>query len=381
MKKSNRLSLPSPGLWPREKPRHTESFGEHKVYNALKAKLPKDWHAWHSLNVHRADTGEHGETDFVIAVPSRPAILLMEVKGGNIEQRDGRWFQNNRPISPLAQAHTFRKKLERRLIEKRLVKNERPQIGICFCFPDTAFSNQPTQDGMRGVTIGQESLPYLDKILRDIVGRTIPEPVQIDRKEWIQVLHEIWGESWVPELDLCCRIKYDESERLKLDQRQLEIICNIDETNDRVLIKGPAGTGKTLIARELALRMANLGYRVLLLCFTDALGMCFKESIAHPNIKSSSIRQFALERLKVSGEIISEEYSPEFWENLPLRAAVDGLPTEKERWDFVIIDEGQDFDENDWIFAEECSRKTNRLACSSFRKYTGCHERYSPQVN
>ncbi len=111
MKKSVRLSLSRPGLYPREKPRHTESHGEHKVYNALKAKLPKGWHAWHSLNVHRKDTGEHGETDFVIAVPSRPAILLMEVKGGDIEQRDGRWYQNNRPISPLAQAHTFREKL------------------------------------------------------------------------------------------------------------------------------------------------------------------------------------------------------------------------------------------------------------------------------
>ncbi len=118
MKKSNRLSLPSPGLYPREKPRYTESHAEPKVYNALKANLPKDWYAWHSLNVHRADTGEHGETDFVIAVPIRPAILLMEVKGGNIEQRDGRWFQNNRPISPLTQAHTFREKLFTRLKEK-----------------------------------------------------------------------------------------------------------------------------------------------------------------------------------------------------------------------------------------------------------------------
>jgi hypothetical protein len=361
MKQPHRLSLPNPGLYPREKPRYTESHAEPKVFNALKANLPKGWYAWHSLNVHRQDTGEHGETDFVIAIPNRHAILLMEVKGGIIGQRDGRWFQNNKPISPLNQAHTFRKKLEQRLIEKKLVKDERPQIGICFCFPDTAFSNQPTQDGMHGVTIGQESLPYLDKILRDIVGRTIPKPVQIGRKEWIEVLHEIWGESWVPELDLCCRIKYDESERLKLDQRQLEIILNIDETNDRVLIKGPAGTGKTLIARELALKMANLGHRVLLLCFTDALGMCFKESIVHPNIKSSSIRQFALEQLKASGETFIEEYSSEFWEMVSLRAATFGLPPEKDLWDFVIVDEGQDFNETDWILVEECSRKNNKI--------------------
>ena len=89
-------------------------------------------------------------------------------------------------------------------------------------------------------------------------------------------MHDIWGESWVPELDLCCRIKYDENKRLKLDEEQLGFINDIDESNERVLIKGSAGTGKTLIARELSLRMAKLGYRVLLLCFTDALGTFFK---------------------------------------------------------------------------------------------------------
>ena len=360
-RKRNDSSLPNSGLWPREKPRHTESHGEHKVYNAIKSKLPKGWYAWHSLNVHREDTGEHGETDFVIAIPNRPAILMIEVKGGQIEQRDGRWYQNNRPISPLPQAHTFREKLYTRLKEKGLVWRERPQIGICFCFPDTVFTNQPTQDGMNGVTIGKKSLHNLDKVLRKIVERTVPKSDQDTGDEWIHVLHEIWGESWVPELDLCCRIKYDESERLKLDKRQLEIINNIDETNERVLIKGPAGTGKTLIARELALRMAKLGHRVLLLCFTDALGHFFKECIVHPNIKASSIRRFALELLRESGKIVSEINSPEFWDSLPLRAAIEGLPPEKDLWDFIIIDEGQDLSEDDWTLVGECSNKTNRI--------------------
>ena len=152
---NDQISLPSSGLWPREKPRHTASFAEPKVYKALKANLPEGWYAWHSLNVHRKDTGEHGETDFVIAIPNRPAILLMEVKGGHIEQRDGRWCQNNNPIYPLDQAHKFRRKLLSRLKEKGLVNSEIPKIGLCFCFPDCAFSNQPTQDGMNGVTIGQ----------------------------------------------------------------------------------------------------------------------------------------------------------------------------------------------------------------------------------
>jgi hypothetical protein len=323
--------------------------------------LPEGWYAWHSLSIHREDSGEFGETDFVIAIPNRPAILLMEVKGGNIEQRDGRWFQSNKPIFPLDQAHTFKRKLLIRLEEKGLARTEIPQIGLCFCFSDTAFSNQPAQDGMNGATIDKESLPYLDKILRDVVGRTVPEANPIKGNKWINVLHEIWGESWVPELDLCYRIKYDENKRLKLDKEQSELIHNIDESNERVLIKGSAGTGKTLIAREIALRMAKLGYGVLLLCYTDALGIFLKECVVHPNIKALPIRRFALELLRESGSLISEINLTEFWDSLPLRAALDALPPEKGLWDFIIVDEGQDLNEDDWTLVEECSGKTNRI--------------------
>ena len=48
------------GLWPREKPRPTESQAELKVDDALRSQLPANWTAWHSLRV-RADEGFEGE--------------------------------------------------------------------------------------------------------------------------------------------------------------------------------------------------------------------------------------------------------------------------------------------------------------------------------
>jgi len=42
--KNNYLSLPSPGLWPRENPRPTDSYAESKVYNSLKDRLPEGWY-------------------------------------------------------------------------------------------------------------------------------------------------------------------------------------------------------------------------------------------------------------------------------------------------------------------------------------------------
>jgi hypothetical protein len=57
-----------------------------------------------------------GEGDFVIAIPDR-GFLVLEVKGDYISVRDGRWFQNSKPLehSPREQAHSFAKKLVSRL--------------------------------------------------------------------------------------------------------------------------------------------------------------------------------------------------------------------------------------------------------------------------
>ena len=81
-------------LWPKELPRHTDSEGEKKVYEALKCGLPKGWQAWHSLRLRNRHTGQFDETDFVVADTGKPVLLLLEVKGGRIEVSDGHWYQN-----------------------------------------------------------------------------------------------------------------------------------------------------------------------------------------------------------------------------------------------------------------------------------------------
>ena len=43
--------------------------------------------------------------------------------------------------------------------------------------------------------------------------------------------------------------------------------------NDLVLVRGGAGMGKTLLARELARREAGAGRKVLVLTYTEALGL------------------------------------------------------------------------------------------------------------
>ena len=73
---------------------------ERNVYEALQG-LDDDWLVFHSVGWQGARHGKQGdgEADFVIAHP-RKGVMVVEVKGGNVEIRDGRWFSIDRSGSP-----------------------------------------------------------------------------------------------------------------------------------------------------------------------------------------------------------------------------------------------------------------------------------------
>ena len=92
------MSQATSGLWPRDAPRQTKSEAERRVYDALKISLPRGLYAWHSMKLRTKSKGEFSEADFIIADPKRPSLLILEVKGGQISQTDGHWYQNNLPL-------------------------------------------------------------------------------------------------------------------------------------------------------------------------------------------------------------------------------------------------------------------------------------------
>ena len=355
---TNSPSSTRPGLWPREISRHTESEAEKKVYKALTFSLPKGWYAWHSLRLRTREKGEFSEADFIIADPNRPGILILEVKGGQIEKRDGQWYQNSQPLkaSPLDQAFSFRRNLLGRFKEKNA---KAPTIGVAVCFPDTTFDRQPAQDDLKGLVIGGQDLPHLDKILPDVMKHAVPDPWSITGR-WVHLIHQLWGETWIPDICLGGRVEMDEESRLQLDQKQISILENLEE-NDRLLIRGPAGTGKTLLAREAAIRETRQGKRVLFLCYTDALSVFLITCLDEPGLTVAAVRNFASDLLGGKAPVKPVGQTSEYWENVSLRAAVDGLPAMDERWDTVIVDEGQDFSDDDWELVKECVHPDGKL--------------------
>ena len=158
-------------LHPTQQPRPTKSHAEYRVYTALQTGLPPGWIAWHSLRIHD-DSGAEGEGDFIL-IDSDRGMLIIEVKGGAMEARDGRWFQNGKPLdhSPRDQAHGYLDKLMGRL---RTQGTPIPAHGIATWFADTPVDeNAPIQDDLRGRLLGANHLAWCAEALPPLLANAI----------------------------------------------------------------------------------------------------------------------------------------------------------------------------------------------------------------
>lgn len=341
------VEVPPTGVFPRRDPRPTESKAEEQLFGALTKKLPKGWTAWHSLRL-RVDGSVEGEGDFVIAIPNR-GVLVLEVKGGAIHVADGQWFQNGSRLSkpPRDQGLRFARMLRERLEADGV---HAPYTSVAVAFPQTSFDDGPPHADLRGIVIGAEDVPHLDDALPAIVERLFVrngEAIVSRGTDWIDRLHNYWGETWTPKLTLRDERRRREAEMVPWDEFQLRILSGI-EHNRQFLVNGGPGTGKTMIARELANRLAQRGLKVLYLCWTRALAQGQRaEGLAN----AWAIREYAaflLEQANIhlqNGEP-SARWTVETWEDAVLHAAYECAPALA--WDAVIVDEGQDFTANDW---------------------------------
>jgi hypothetical protein len=331
------------GLWPRAQVRPTDSYAEQAVYGALATGLPPGWTAWHSLRI-RDGKNLDGEGDFVLAVPER-GLLVLEVKGGQVEVRDGRWFQNGRPMkrAPREQALQFVHRLVDRL---RDLGAEPPAFGVATAFPDVAFDAGPTQGDLAGCVLGQQDMQWLADALPPLVDRALPPPRSTHRP-WVRALHTLWGESWTPRLRLGRRARFSAEERLRLDAEQLALLGCLD-ANERLLVDGAAGTGKTVLAVELVRRMAAAGKRPLLLCFTDGLAHWLNAQLGGQGIEVRTVRSLAQGLL---GPDAPPPRTPEDWAQLPWDAA-EAAGSRACPWDAIVLDEAQDLDLGDWALIE-----------------------------
>ncbi|HYD65803.1 hypothetical protein [Azospirillum sp.] len=144
-------------------------------------------------------------------------------------------------------------------------------------------------------------------------------------------------------LDLGCKIDKLTSEQYKSFEEMAK--------SPRLAINGCAGSGKTLVAAEKAIRLADAGYSVGIFCHSPILSQRIADLVAKsPRVSVYYFYDyiyFLLNRARPHAAAAWDEFeeptSDEIYEALAALDSPDAI-----RFDAVIVDEGQDF-KDDWL--------------------------------
>lgn len=300
-------------------PLGTSSNAERRMFDQLRAAFSRPdqngWFAMHSLNLPRHEYKRFGEIDFVIC--GADGLFVIEVKGGRVSCHDGIWETTNRygeterlRESPFKQAegalHGLRGKLPASLSNVFVV-------GYGVVMPDVERLPDSAEWDRAVLADGRDFRQFekwLERLIRywraKATRKTVAPPSQLN------LLQQYLRPDFEAVVPLHVSAHEVEIRIARLTEDQLRLI-DVVEANPRVICSGGAGTGKTMLALELAKRWGASGMKTALACHSPWL------------------KRF-LERNAVPGLIVGLAGS--------IRVAAKRASIEK--FDALIVDEGQD---------------------------------------
>lgn len=297
------------------------------------------------------------EIDFLIADKRNNklnGLIVIEVKGNQIHY-DGlksEWIQDKRIMktSPTTQARQNMGSILKRF---PYLQSDVP-IGWAVWFPkmiSPGEKNLPTELG---------EFQYFDQIALTYTEAKIEAFFKELNTQWnfkkgakldtYNCFKETLIRSLGYVLPLHKQIEAADARFLEMTNEQLELLKLVGANND-VLIKGPAGSGKTIMATTIAKELAEKEKNVLLLTFNRALANNIRFGLGKP--KSPEVTTYHSMARKIIDENFENWWnenskSESFWElDIPIKL----LDVEKDKlpkYDFIIIDEAQDLRE-EWF--------------------------------
>ena len=353
--------------------------------NLMRSPHAREWTVFHSEYVKNPKHPTRPrEIDFLIFIPEYCSIVCLEAKGGSYEIKKGKW--HTAPAgkvidpSPPEQARQAMFAFEKEYETSYFKPDSLLSLGCAVAFTDAAFpkgSKRPRQaliiersdtrnpDRLGGILANRADKMRLDEVKRKLVSKGA---------DWKRASHamkdlELELETTImitPEPDKIFRRDLDTlgDQLLRLTESQYDCLEQIQSPdNPPCVVDGAAGTGKTVLAMELARRLCESGKTVALLCSNPYLSSRFKrwaENLPSKNggrIVAGTPATLPLDALS-DNEILQKRHqerldaSPKLAESLKpdslnsewrkfIDATIEDLDRVEASFDYLIIDEAQ----------------------------------------
>ena len=253
--------------------------------NLMRAPQARDWVIFHSsyVNNHRNPTRPR-EIDFIILIPDNCSVICLEVKGGSYRFTEGLWYllPSNEPVSsPLNQARTAMFTLKDEFRNTHFSSDSLLSLGCAVVFTDGEPSRERTPSRHMALLIGAYDARDPDRLSHTLknyaedlppqrVRNKLNTPIasQLAQVKLANLQHDLEPSDMIikpPETIFRADLETLRPQLLRLTSDQLNSLKRV-RLNDRCVIDGAAGTGKTVLAMELARQRCDQGETVALLC-------------------------------------------------------------------------------------------------------------------
>ena len=370
---------------PNVDPSQLEHASEAPVYRALRDQLSDDFTVLHSYPWLRPwrDEGAlaEGETDFVVLHP-RHGLLILEVKGGSSIRHDGHeWFRDSargprKFRDPFDQARNNMHALTE-IVEERsggLLSKQDFVRGYAVVFPHVDYEGKPPPSADHAIIISRRHLASLDREILIAFKAWGRRPRELRAEQYRTLLNDCL----MPKFRIIRRIGPDIEEAseklLELTQQQAQVFEGL-YAQDRVLVEGVAGSGKTFLALQRALTFARAGKRTLLVCYNSALAGWLRRHVNEDPTTQDCRSHLTVQNFHALAKGLAEAaglgFTParggprnsHFWDEevpeLLEQAVVErDLRGKDVKYDALVVDEAQDFSLGWWYALTESLLRT-----------------------
>ncbi len=347
----------------------TKSSAEKNLYRLFRQMSgTDDWVIMHSVALADHPSQSQGEADFVVIIPNR-GVIVLEVKGGGISYTDGLWYSIDRNSiqyqikNPQQEANDAMHAIKNHLAINQGIGSKFQFALFTFgvVFPDTEIGNQLTIPDLAREQIADMSdcfnvKRYLLRLI-DYAAKKRTASIYLPNRQQCDEIVRLLRPDVTSRITVGTAIRGLDDQILELTQNQQDTFDGLLE-NERNLVKGSAGTGKTILAKNYAEILAKQGKRVGFFCYNLRLAQDLREKfVDYKNVVCGSFTDYAEKTAKAfyANRIDPAEDRDTYYNktlpNLLAEACIDG---HMEPFDVLILDEAQDLMTDQFLEAMDC---------------------------